>query len=366
MKTEYIYIQKVNSYYVSIIYNKNNGFSLNRNKQLAHKVQAFIPVKIISSGIALPPNKIEAAELDIKLNKPNGYSLKRSGILYRYHADYQMSQAALAVQALDDALNRNNIAPDSIDLLISASAISIQALPYSAAHILNLSRLPAGTAGLDVNVSCVSFISALHIAACLLNGGSYRRIAIVSSELASRGVDWQHEESSMIFGDGAACTIVEKGDGSSGILAYLLETYTEGLDLCQIRAGGTRCNPRAGIQESDFLFHMQGKPLFKLASALIEPYLERLLKQSGLALTDIATVIPHQASHLSLEHMRKRLKVSSDALIDIYRFRGNQVAASIPSALHEAIITDRFKAHQPAMLIGTAAGLSFAGMIILP
>lgn len=325
-----------------------------------------MPMKIIATGAALPPHKLEAAELDIKLHKPAGYSLKHSGILYRYHADYHMSQAELAVQALDDALIRNDIPPESIDLLISASAIPIQALPYSAAHIIHASRLTKGVAGLDVNVSCVSFISALHLAASLLSCGSYRRIAIVSAEFASRGLDWQDEESSLIFGDGAACAIVEKGDGHSGIIAYLQETHTEGLALCEIRAGGTKCNPRAGIAPSDFLFHMQGKPLFKLASALIEPYLERLLSQSGLTLAEIATVIPHQASHLSLAHMRKRLKISPEALIDIYRFRGNQVSASIPSALHEAVITDRFKLDCPAMFIGTAAGLTFAGMIVLP
>ena len=38
--------------------------------------------------------------------------------------------------------------------------------------------------------------------------GAYRRIAIVSSDLASRGVDWSEPEASMIFGDGAAAVIV--------------------------------------------------------------------------------------------------------------------------------------------------------------
>jgi len=59
-----------------------------------------VPIKIISTGIALPPDKIEAVDLDKKLNKPNGYSLKRSGILYRYHADTQLQQADLAASAL--------------------------------------------------------------------------------------------------------------------------------------------------------------------------------------------------------------------------------------------------------------------------
>ena len=120
------------------------------------------------------------------------------------------------------------------------------------------------------------------------------------------------------------------------------------------------------MDENDCLFRMQGKPLFRLASALIEPYLARLLNQANLTLSDIATVIPHQASHLSLEHMRKRLTIPNESIIDIYRFRGNQVAASIPSALHEAVITNRFNPGKPAMLIGTAAGLTLGGMILLP
>ncbi|WP_025121580.1 MULTISPECIES: 3-oxoacyl-[acyl-carrier-protein] synthase III C-terminal domain-containing protein [unclassified Serratia (in: enterobacteria)] len=330
---------------------------------LSHPV---LPLKIIATGAALPPGCIESAALDRQLNKPAGYVEKRSGIIHRFHASHQASQAALAVAALDDALTRHAIPRDSIDLLISASAISVQALPFSAAHILKIAGLAPGIAGFDINTSCVSFITALQVAAGLLNTGVYRRIAIVSADIASRGIDWKDEESSLIFGDGAACAIVERGDGRSGILSYLMETYPEGSDLCEIRAGGTRRNPRAGMDDSDFLFHMQGKQLFRQASALIEGYLSRLLTAAGLYLPQIATVVPHQASHLSLEHMRKRLHVAPEALVDIYRYRGNQVAASIPSALHEAAITGRLNADQPVMLIGTAAGLTLGGMVLLP
>lgn len=326
----------------------------------------LIPIKVISTGVALPSEKIEALALDKKINKPAGYSFKRSGILYRYYANEDLNQADLAAQAINDALVRSSINPQSIDLLISSCAIPVQALPYNAAHILKASMLPKTLATFDINCSCVSFICALQVAAGLLNSGTYKRIAIVSADLASRGLDWQDEESSLIFGDGAACAIVEKGNGTSGILSCLFETYPEGIELCEIRAGGTRCNVKTAMNESDFLFHMQGKQLFKLASSLIESYLHRLLMQANLTLEDIVTVIPHQASHLSLEHMRKRLKISNDRLIDIYRFRGNQVAASIPSALHEAIITQRFNPGDPAMLIGTAAGLTLGGMILLP
>lgn len=327
---------------------------------------ALLPLKVIATGAALPPNRVDSSTLDSLLRKPPGYVEKRSGISYRFHAADDASQAELAVAALQDAITRGRLEAQTIDLLISASAISVQALPCTAAHILKVAGLAPGTAGFDINSSCVSFISAMQVAAGLLNAGTYRRIAIVSADLASRGIDWDHEESSLIFGDGAACAIVERGDGTSGILASLVETYPEGSELCEIRAGGTRRNPRAGMSNSDFLFHMQGKKLFRQASALIEDYLARLLAASGLTLAQIATVVPHQASHLSLEHMRKRLHVSAEVLVDIYRYHGNQVAASIPTALHAAVTSGRFNPGKPVMLIGTAAGLSLAGMVLLP
>ena len=221
-------------------------------------------LKIIATGIALPPDKITSQQLNVQLNKPAGYVERRSGICWRYFASNDASQAELAAEALHNALAAAALKPSDIDLLICASAIAVQALPCSAIHILKAAAMPAGVAGFDINSSCVSFISALEVAAGLLNCGAYRRIAIVSADIASRGIDWDHEESSLIFGDGAACAIVERGDGRSGIIASLIEMYPEGNELCEIRAGGTRRNPRSGISDSDFLFHMQGKPLFTL------------------------------------------------------------------------------------------------------
>lgn len=325
-----------------------------------------LPLSICSTGVALSPRRVDSTDLDRQLGKKAGYVEKRSGMTCRFHADKDASQSDLAVAALDDALARGGIAPASIDLLISASAIPVQALPFTAVHVLKASRLSAGIACMDINASCVSFIHALQVAAGLLNGGAYRRIAIVSSDLASRGIDWAHEESSLIFGDGAACAIVERGDGRRGVIACLNETYPDGSDYCEIRAGGTRRNPRAGIQDSDFLFHMDGKQIFRHAATLIDGFFDRLLRRSELSLSDISAVIPHQASHVSLEHMRRRLKVPKEVLVNIYRERGNQVAASIPSALHAAFIDGRLVSGRPAMLIGTGAGLSLSGMTLLP
>ena len=54
-------------------------------------------------------------------------------------------------------------------------------------------------------------------------------------------------------GDGAAAAIVEKGSGRQGFHSFFMETHPEGFAHCEIRAGGTRRNPREGVDAKDFL-----------------------------------------------------------------------------------------------------------------
>jgi len=326
--------------------------------------QRLVALELIATGKALPKQCVTSAELDRRLGHPPGFVERRSGVAQRYYVSAAESQSALGAQALRDALARGGIAPDSIDLLISASGVQEQALPNTAARILHHAGLPAGTPGYDVGASCLSFLCALQVASGLLHTGAYRRIAIVAADLASRGIDWSQPEASLIFGDGAAAVIVEAGRASAGIAACRFETHPAGRTFCEIRAGGTRRNPRVGVDASDFLFHMEGKRIFRLASELIESFLQRLLEQNGISIDDIDVVVPHQASHLAMAHIRQRLGVPAASVIDIYAQHGNQVAASMPTALHEAVITGLATPGRQMLLLGSGAGLMLGGMVL--
>ena len=61
-------------------------------------------LKIIATGIALPPDQITSQQLDVQLSKPVGYVERRSGICWRYFARNDASQAELAAEALHNAL----------------------------------------------------------------------------------------------------------------------------------------------------------------------------------------------------------------------------------------------------------------------
>lgn len=324
----------------------------------------MIPVRLIATGKAVPSHSVTSDSLDRKLGHPPGYTLRKSGVVSRFVAAPDESQSQLGAAALLDALKNAGLQPSDVDLLIGACGVPEQALPNTACFIALHAGLPAGTPAFDINASCLSFMAALRVAASMLADGGYQRIAIVSSDLASRGVDWSEPESSMIFGDGAAAVIVERGDGKAGIVAYKMGTYPEGRRYCEIRGGGTERNPRNGSEPGDYLFHMDGKAVFRLAVKVMPAFLDQLMLESGAGLDRIDVVVPHQASPLGLAHAARILDVPDAKIIKIFETHGNQVAASLPTALHEAVMTGRAVPGQRLLMMGTAAGLTIGGMIL--
>jgi len=302
--------------------------------------------------------------LDEQLGQPAGYSFRRSGIRSRRFSSAAESQSQLAARALGDAVRNAGVDLASVDLLIAACGVQEQALPSTACAIAAHAGLPAGTPAFDVNASCLGFVVALKMAASLLASGSYRRIAVVSADQASHGLDWSHPESSLIFGDGAAAALVERGQGQQGIRSFGYHTYTEGRRLCEIRGGGTGKTLTDGAKGADFLFSMNGKQVLKLALQKMPSFMNELLAAARITLDSIDVVVPHQASHLGMAHMIKRMGLDKRRIVDIYPTHGNQVAASIPTALHEALSSGLLGPGRRALLVGTAAGVSLGGLVL--
>lgn len=324
----------------------------------------MLPLRLLATGKHLPGRAVRAEDIDQLHGFTPGFTLAKSGVQVRWMATNDELQSAAGARALGDALARAKLQPSDIDCLIAACGVQEQALPSTACAMSAHAGLPAGTPAFDVNASCLSFMQALNTAASLLHAGAHRRIAVVSADLASRGLDFSEPEASLIFGDGAAAVIVERGDGTSGLLAHRFATYPQGRTFCEIRAGGTRRNPRVGVEPRDFLFRMDGKAVFKLAAQLMNDFVDQVLQEAGVRLQDITWVVPHQASHLGMAHVIKRLGLPRERTVDIYATHGNQVAASMPTALHELMTAKPVRSGDLVLMLGTAAGLSIGGSVL--
>ncbi len=325
------------------------------------------PLVIAGTGVAVPEAVLTAGALDARLGLAEGESFRITGV-ERRHVSRDETASALAAAALRKAIADANLAWDSIDCLVCASATMDQAMPYNAAMVL--AEMPESrahrVAAMDVGASCLSFLQALDLAACAIAAGRYETMAIVSADIATYTTDLQNLRDNGIFGDGAAAAIVRRpcpGENSR-LLAARSMVLPEGVEHCRIRSGGSRYHRRGDAKHGEALFEMQGRPLYALVARELPGFVADLLAEAGISSEAIDHFIPHQASRQALDHVARMLGLDDGRMVDIFADHGNQVAASLPTALHHAIHAKGMKRGEKALLLGSGAGVTLGGIVL--
>lgn len=326
------------------------------------------PIRILGTGHYLPHQVITSEQLDAQWGRPPGTALRQVGVARRHFSSAQESSSFMAARAAEQALAAAALRADELDLIVSACAVMEQAIPCLGAQVQRALGLGAsGIPAFDVNATCLSFVAALELAASLLLTGRYRRVLIVSSEVASAGLNPDAPGIAALFGDGAAAAVLGLDEASpSGVLATRLMTYGEGADHCQIRGGGTRQHQQAGAlaPQSAHWFEMDGRATYRLAAQHFPGFLGALLADADVSLTEIDWFVPHQASGKALDHLTRLLSLPARKIVRTLPEVGNQVAASLPNALHQAIADGRIQRGQTVALLGSGAGLSIGGAVL--
>ncbi|HEY0115219.1 MAG TPA: 3-oxoacyl-[acyl-carrier-protein] synthase III C-terminal domain-containing protein [Allosphingosinicella sp.] len=327
----------------------------------------MIALKIAGWGAYRPTRILAGPELDARLGMPDGWSEREFGISSRGIAGPEETSSMMGAEAARAALGRAGWAKGEFDVLIGACGVMEQPIPSTS--ILIQDRLGLGGSGIpafDVNQTCLSFLAAFDIAAMGIALGRWRRVLIVSSDIASAGLDPGEAKAQAIFGDGAAAVAVEGSGGSGGLLAARFESYGEGHELATLRAGGTRLRVEEGY---DALVHgsrfkMDSFGIFKAAARRLPKLIDTVLAEAGATRDSLAAIVCHQASGPGVEHVRRLFEPAPDRVIDIFRTTGNQIAASLPTVLAHGLDSGRIRPGDVILMLGTAAGIS-AGAIVL-
>lgn len=322
-------------------------------------------LRIAGSGSYLPKKCVLSTEIDAFLKWPAGTVENRFGIHARHVAQDEETSSFMAAEAAFQALEAAGIAPQELDLILGACGVMEQVIPSTATlvqHRLGLGK--SGIAAYDINATCLSFIQALDLAAMKIQLGLARNVLIFSADIASVGLDWNTPDVASIFGDGAAAVVLS-ADGE-GLIASRFETYSEGRDACVLAGGGTRISaavdPVAAAEAS--YFRMNGQAAFRVTARYLPRFFKRLFAQDGLKIADVNCIIPHQASGPALTHGLARMGLNPQNVIQTFSRFGNQIATSIPMALHIAITEKRVKRNDLILLVGTSAGISIGATVM--
>jgi 3-oxoacyl-[acyl-carrier-protein] synthase-3 len=315
-------------------------------------------IAIIAVGAAIPERIVTNDEISLRVETDDAWIRERTGIAERRIARDDQTVTDLAIIAARQAIERADIAPAEIDLILTATASPERSFPSISALVAD--DIGAHSAGaVDMLAACAGFAYALGHAIAQINSGMATTVMVIGAEVLSRITDWDDRGTCILFGDGAGAIIVRKGAAptSEKVVVELGVDGSKGFDLYG------DLTPRNG-EPLDKCIRMNGNVVYRFATQVIVDSAKRVLDAGGYTQDDIDLFVPHQANLRIIESGVERLGFPSERVVVTLDKYGNTSSASIPLCLDYAWRTGRLQPGQRLMMMGLGGGLAWGTVMI--
>ena len=291
---------------------------------------------------------------------------KRVGIKSRHIAGENETALDLGFESAKKILTED--IKQEIDFVILCTQSPDYFLPTGACILQDKLGLRTEIGAFDFNLGCSGYVYGLAIAKSLIFGGVAQKILFIVAETYSKHIHPKDRANRAIFGDGAAATIIEQGADKIG--QFVLGTDGSGYDKLIVPNGCKRkpFDPDApqksygsdNITTNNHL-HMNGPEIFNFTIEKVPETVNMILIKNNLALDEVDYFIFHQANKYMLNYLRKKIGIPKEKFYIDLETTGNNVSATIPIALKNAINRGIIKAGDKIMVVGFGVGLSWGG-----
>jgi 3-oxoacyl-[acyl-carrier-protein] synthase-3 len=337
---------------------------------------------IRGTGASLPERILSNEELSQFVDTSDSWIFQRSGIRTRHVIGPQESSLSLAKAASQEALLRANISPSQLDLIIVGTETSDQMLPATAARLQAALDCRRSNLAFDLRAACSGFLFGLVTADALMARCGYKHALVVGVDVISRILDWRDRSSCVLFGDGAGAVVISsEQEGNPWLLASHVQTDGNGAQLIRIDHSGmpvstmpisvgpvsnvAAVSDRPQEEEKDRYVRVVGREVFKFAVAAMASSIDYVLKEAGITAEQVDLFVPHQANLRIIEAVAEKIGITDpDRMAINIESVGNTSAASIPMALHAAVVAGKLFPGARVLFATAGAGLTYGAALI--
>jgi 3-oxoacyl-[acyl-carrier-protein] synthase-3 len=280
----------------------------------------------------LPEDVLSNEDLTKMVDTSDEWITTRTGIKERRIMKNGAS-SDMAVQAIVKLLQKKNIDPLEIELVILASVTPDYLFP-STANVLCDKVGMTNAWGFDLSAACSGFLFALTTATQFIENGRYKKVLVVGVDKMSSIVDYTDRTTCVIFGDGAGVVLLEPNEEGLGIQDHILRTDGSGREFL-IQPGGGSANPSTieTVEKKMHFVKQEGLQVFKFAVTKMADVSAEIMEKNNLSSDDVAWLVPHQANLRIIDATASRMGLSTDkVMINIQKY-GNTTAATLPLCL---------------------------------
>ncbi len=321
---------------------------------------------IRSVGRFLPERRLTNEDLEKMVDTTSEWIMTRTGIRERRILEPGLGNSYMAVRAARECLERANVSPEEIEVIIVGTVTPD--MPFPATACLVEKELGASRAwGFDLSAGCSGFIFALTTAAQMIESGRHGKILVIGSDVMSSIMDYQDRNTCILFGDGAGAVLLEPcPDPDHGILDSIHHTDGGGGDLLCLKAGGSLRPPTVeSVRNREHFVRQQGSQVFKYAVKEMANVSSAILERNGLRGDDVALFLPHQANLRIIDACAQRMNIGMDRVIVNVERYANTTAGTIPLCLYDALVEQK-RVKRGDYLVMSAFGAGFTwGSVLL-
>jgi 3-oxoacyl-[acyl-carrier-protein] synthase-3 len=314
--------------------------------------------RIIGTGSYFPSQVRTNADLETMVETTDEWIIERTGIKERRIIGDNETVATMGAQAALKAIEAAGIDKNSIDMIVMATTSAARALPSAACEVQRELDMP-GIPAFDVAAACAGFCYALSIADQYVKSGMAKRVLVIGSDCLSRLMSPEDRSMVILFGDAAGAVILEASE-EPGILSTHIHADGKYSELLYVD------NPIRGVEASvhNSWGAMKGNEVFKVAVTRLSEVVEQTLAANNMDKSQIDWLVPHQANLRIISAVARKLDMSMDqVVINLDRY-GNTSAATVPTALDEAVRDGRIQRGQTILLEAFGSGFAWASALI--
>ena len=166
-------------------------------------------------------------------------------------------------------------------------------------------------------------------------------------------IDFTDRSTCIIFADGAGAAVVgPAGDGEAPGIGPV------------VWGSAGELSKNITIADRTSSLHQEGQAVFHWATTSMHPIAAQACERAGVAVSDLAAFVPHQANLRITESIARSLGAPQAILARDIVESGNTSGASVPLALSRLIDEGQVASGDNILLFAFGAGLTYAGQVI--
>jgi 3-oxoacyl-[acyl-carrier-protein] synthase III len=241
----------------------------------------------------------------------------------------------LAIQAAKDLIQKNNIDPSSIDLVVVATATPD--MKASSTSAFTASEIGATNAfAFDLDAACSSFLFGMSVVARYIESGIYKKVLLIGADKNSSMINYQDRATCIIFGDGAGAVLFEPNHEGFGVKDEYLRSDGSGREFLRATHGGSsNAITQESLKENSHFVFQDGKTVFKNAVFNMADAAEKILKRNDLDNDKMDWLVAHQANKRIIDATAKRINLDPKKVMMNIEKYGNTTSGTLPLLLSD-------------------------------